>query len=124
PTEICSVDELYGAINLPPAHEHLKKDPADEPLLPATTDANALRDAVGLAPEKHRASARAERDADEPVPARRKRKLFTVAALSMLGLLVITTFALLGHANAARYAITCSTDHIRAEQGRSFPPWG
>jgi hypothetical protein len=123
-TEIGSVDELYGAINPPPAHEHIKKDPVDEPLLPATTDANALRDAVGLAPEKHRKRAKEERDEDEPPPAKRKRKLFTVAALSMLGVLVITTFALLGHANSARFAITCTTDHIAAEQGRSFPPWG
>lgn len=85
------------------------------PILPQTAD---LHEAVGAPTRKSRVV-----DSDEP-GAPRNRKVMTVAAVSIfLGLLTLTLI-LLGRANSQRYLITCTADHVRAERGRAFPPWG
>ena len=62
---------------------------------------------------------------DEPLPARpRPRRTTLLVALALAGGILIAVFALLGRANEQRYLLVCGTDHVSAEQGRSFPPWG
>jgi hypothetical protein len=123
-TTIGSVDELYGATNPPPAAtvEPIATATNDEPILPTTTDENALRDAVGAPIPSPRAKHQKAGDDDEP--GKRSRRLFTAGAVTMLAALVIATFVMLGRANRDRFALTCTTDHITPEQGRAFPPWG
>jgi len=47
-----------------------------------------------------------------------------ISAIVMLVGIAIATLVFLGRANSERFLITCSADHIDAEQGRAFPPWG
>jgi hypothetical protein len=48
----------------------------------------------------------------------------TIAAVSIFIGLLTLTLILLGRANSQRYLITCTSDQVRAERGRAFPPWG
>ncbi len=47
-----------------------------------------------------------------------------ISAIAIIVGLGVATLVFLGRANAQRYAIACTTDHVSAQQGRSFPPWG
>jgi hypothetical protein len=133
-TDAASVGELYptaapadtGAASLEPSASASGTVVVDDALLPATYDDNQLRDAVGAAPAKRRRQAKLDRDVDEEEPpgTTRSRRTMTIAALSIITGLLIATFVFLGRASSQRYAITCATDHISAERGRSFPPWG
>lgn len=132
--DAASVGELYptappadtGAASLEPSTSASGTVVVDEAILPATYDDNQLRDAVGAAPAKRRRQAKSERDADEDEPpaTKRSRRTMTIAALSIIAGLLVATFVFLGRASSQRYAITCATDHISAERGRGFPPWG
>ena len=62
-------------------------------------------------------------DDDGPTPPR-SRRVQVIAALSLVGGLGIVALVFLGRANSQRYLLTCSTDRVTPEQGRSFPPWG
>lgn len=96
--------------------------PADDAILPPAYSDAALRDAVGAPPPRVRRKRKRDEDDGTPRPAGKRGML--LVGIGLLTALVIATFALLGHANAQRYAITCETDRISAERGRSFPPWG
>jgi hypothetical protein len=96
--------------------------PADDAILPPAYSDAALRDAVGAPPPRLRRKRKSDEDDGAPRPASKRGML--LVGLVLLTALVIATFALLGHANAQRYAITCATDRVSAERGRSFPPWG
>lgn len=97
--------------------------PADEPILPATLDDNALRDAVGAPPVPPKRK-KPEPVDDDGVPRPASRKTIVIAAVAIITGLAIAALVFLGRANAQRYLITCSTDRVSAEQGRTFPPWG
>lgn len=109
--------------------------PDDAPILPPELTAQAaLEGAIGAPSKKARKRARAiERDQDrdaahdadrDPSEPPRNRKTMVIAAASIVGGLGIATLIFLGRANSERFAITCDTSHVYAEQGRSFPPWG
>ena len=135
-SEAATVGELYptsmpavvetGPSSLEPSASASGTVVVDEAILPATYEENQLRDAVGAPPPKRRRQAKLEREADEDEPpaTRRGRRTMTIAALSIITGLIIATFVFLGRANSQRYEITCATDHISAEHGRGFPPWG
>lgn len=94
----------------------------DDAILPATLDDNALRDAVGAPPAR---PGRTEREPiDDGLPQPAGRKTIVIGALAIIAGLAIAAFVFLGRANAQRYLITCSAEHVSAEQGRAFPPWG
>ncbi len=61
---------------------------------------------------------------DDGLPKPARRRTIVVSAIAIIGGLGIAALVFLGRANAQRYLITCSTDHVSAEQGRAFPPWG
>jgi hypothetical protein len=70
-----------------------------------------------------------DRDRDHEVPLTpaqraRRRRMYVVGSLILVVGLVVLAFVVLGRANAGRLVFVCSADHISAEQGRSFPPWG
>ncbi|HUS30423.1 MAG TPA: hypothetical protein VMZ53_18065 [Kofleriaceae bacterium] len=110
-------------------------EPVDEPLLPTTTDDNALREAVGIPTPKKRTTAKMDAVGDdEPKDKKVKyvdpdaslwsRKLLTLIAVGVLAIISIAVLVILGSVNSRRYEFTCSSDRVGAEQGRSFPPWG
>jgi hypothetical protein len=92
----------------------IQAPPVDEPLLPASAD---LQDAVGAPANRHR---------DEPDEVEKKwsRRTSVIAGATLIVGIGIVALVFLGRANAARYLLTCSTDHVTPEQGRAFPPWG
>jgi hypothetical protein len=47
-----------------------------------------------------------------------------VSTIAILVGLTITALIFLGRANSSRYLLACTSDHVAAEQGRAFPPWG
>jgi hypothetical protein len=51
------------------------------------------------------------------------RRWATLIGAVLLVLAVGATFVL-GHLNGQRYVLLCGADHVTAQQGRSFPPWG
>ena len=85
------------------------------PILPPAVD---LHEAVGAPTKKSKVV-----EPEEPRPPS-NRKVMTVAAISIFVGLLTLTLILLGRANSQRYLITCTTDQVRAERGRAFPPWG
>ncbi len=91
----------------------------DQPLVPHDA---SLEHAVG-APSKA-AKRRAERDDDRDPDLPRSRRTMVIAAASVFGGLAIAALIFLGRANSERYAITCESSKVTAEQGRNFPPWG
>jgi hypothetical protein len=95
----------------------------DEPILPATLDDNALRDAVGAPPARPPRKKRDPID-DDGIPKPASRKTVAIAALAIIAGLAVAALVFLGRANGQRYLITCSTDRVSAERGRAFPPWG
>jgi hypothetical protein len=97
--------------------------PAEDPVLPAAHDENALRDGVGAPRPKPRRKRPAPADnGDGTKPT--SRRTIAIAALAIIGGLGVAALVFLGRANAQRYAITCASDRVSAEQGRAFPPWG
>ena len=90
---------------------------AEEPILPPAAD---LQDAVG-APTKRRPE---PTDDDEPDERTWSRRTTMIAGGALIAGIGIVALVFLGRANAQRYLITCSTDHVTPEQGRAFPPWG
>ncbi|MDB4956469.1 MAG: hypothetical protein JWO36_4038, partial [Myxococcales bacterium] len=108
-------------------------DSTEEPILPPAYSEAALRDAVGAKPRpppKRRATTApvdrfaSDDDDDEPPKKHRSRRTIVVSAAAILGGLTIAGLVFLGRANSDRYLLVCATDHVSAEQGRSFPPWG
>jgi hypothetical protein len=93
--------------------------PPDEPILPAAVD---LQAAVG-APSRRRREPEPPADDDAATPPK-NRRVQVIAALALVGGLGIIALIFLGRANSERYLLTCSTDRVTPEQGRSFPPWG
>jgi hypothetical protein len=96
----------------------------EQPLVPHDA---SLDEAVG-APTRA-AKRRADRDDhrydDDPdMPQKRSRRTMAIAAAAIFAGLVIAALIFLGRANSERYAITCESSKVTAEQGRSFPPWG
>ncbi|HEX4449396.1 MAG TPA: hypothetical protein VH143_00945 [Kofleriaceae bacterium] len=91
----------------------------EQPLVPQDA---SLEHAVG-APSKA-AKRRAERDDDRDPDLPRSRRTMVIAAASIFGGLAIAALIFLGRANSERYAITCESSKVTAEQGRTFPPWG
>lgn len=103
------------------------------PILPPAYDEAALRDAVGVPPQPApRAKTEpnpygkvAEGDEDfEPAGIRSRRRTIMVSAAATLVGLTIAAAVFLGRANASRYMLVCTADHVSPEQGRAFPPWG
>ena len=90
--------------------------PGELPILPPTAD---LQDAVGAPLPRRRPPTVEPIDPDRP--ARSRVGLIAIGVVAAIG---IGTLVLLGRANSQRYAITCETKEIVAEQGRGFPPWG
>jgi hypothetical protein len=108
------------------------EEPAAEPVLPTESidpDA-ALREAVGASanppPRAPTPLPVSDDDYDGELPALpgKRRRTVAVAAGAILAGLAIAALVFLGRANSERYLITCTTDHVAAEQGRGFPPWG
>ncbi len=103
--------------------------PPPEAMPAPMADPNAeLRDAVGARPRAQTEPvdplpSRFDDD-DEPPAVKRSRRTMMVVAASVLGGLTIAALIFLGRANAQRYVISCALDHVSAEQGRAFPPWG
>ncbi|MCB9572952.1 MAG: hypothetical protein H6709_12775 [Kofleriaceae bacterium] len=62
-------------------------------------------------------------DGGDGAPKKRGKLVLVVAGALIAGLL-IASMVLLGRSNAGRYFLRCGADHISAERGRSFPPWG
>ncbi len=90
---------------------------AEEPVLPPAVD---LQDAVG-APTKRRPE---PTDDDESDERKWSRRTMMIAGGALVAGIAIVALVFLGRANAQRYLITCSSDHVTPEQGRAFPPWG
>jgi hypothetical protein len=100
---------------------------AEMPLVPHDA---SLTDAVGVpsasARRRKAADERLGRETDddgEPIT-KRSRRTTIIIAVSVIGGLSIAGLVFLGHANAERYAISCESSKVIAEQGRGFPPWG
>ena len=105
------------------------------PVVEAITDPDAaLREAVGASakpepraptPNPYGDEPDETDDGDEPLaPRKSRRRTIIVATASILVGLTVAALVFLGRANAERYLITCATDHVSAERGRAFPPWG
>jgi hypothetical protein len=96
------------------------------PILPSVYDDAALRDAIGAAPKRPQSEATPlpRFDDDEPHEKKSRRRTVVVSAIVTLVGLAIAALVFLGRANAERYLIVCAADHVSAEQGRAFPPWG
>jgi hypothetical protein len=96
--------------------------------LPVAQVQHELRDAVGLPPEPRslkpdRTEDDPDADADPDSVARRRRTIIVSTVAIVVGL-TIATLVFLGRANGQRYFVVCGSDHVAAEQGRGFPPWG
>lgn len=97
------------------------------PILPPAYDPNAFQDALGPAP-----TPRAQTEPspygrvydDEPKAAKSRRRTVVVSAFAIIVGIVIATLIFLGRANSSHFYVVCEADHVSAEQGRSFPPWG
>ena len=63
-------------------------------------------------------------DDDEPPANKRSRRTIIVSTASILAGLSLAALIFLGRVNGQRYLLVCSADHVSAQQGRSFPPWG
>lgn len=100
------------------------------PILPNAYDDAALREAIGAAPKRPKTEPSpygrfdSDEDDDEPREKKSRRKTIVISALVTLVGLAIAALVFLGRANAERYLIVCNADHVSAEQGRAFPPWG
>jgi hypothetical protein len=110
----------------PPPEAEAEPALAAEPI--ADPDA-ALRDAVGARanppprPETPLPDVY-DSDGEVPGPTKSRRRTILIASGSIFVGLLAAALIFLGRANAERYLITCATDRVAAEQGRSFPPWG
>jgi hypothetical protein len=100
--------------HLPPGYEPIPT--SNEPMTSAAAD---LRDAVG-APTPKRRTAKFDVLDGEP----KSRRMVMLLGAGVLALITIAVLVILGSVNSRRYEITCSSDHVGAEQGRGFPPWG
>jgi hypothetical protein len=102
------------------------------PILPAAYDENALREALGSAPRPRLESEPSpygrvyddDHDNAEPKAVKSRRKTIVISAIVMAVGISIAALIFLGHANASRFLLVCNADHVSAEQGRAFPPWG
>lgn len=102
------------------------------PILPNAYDEAALREAIGAKPKREKRAKTEpspygrvdDDDDDEPKAAKSRRKMIVVSAAVTLVGIAIAAAIFLGRANASRYLIECNADHVSAEQGRAFPPWG
>lgn len=125
-------DSVHQAWTEPPA-----APVAEPPILPVTYSEDELRDAVGVTPRVETAPDKKNKKKKAPEPRyeddegdvdgggrRMSRKTMFVGALTILMGGGITALVLLGKANAERYYLTCESDQVVVEQGRSFPPWG
>ena len=110
----------YGAP--PMSTEPPPMSPEDGPILPLTYQEGDMAAAVG-APTRRRLSTEPAID-DEARAERRSRRTVVITGIAVVGGLAAVALVFLGRANSGRYLVTCATDHMRAEQGRSFPPWG
>jgi hypothetical protein len=124
PLDVAQAGE-YIATPVPPAPAAPGVAPPtpDESILPAAYDEAALRDAVGAAPPRPKRRKTAPLD-DDGLARSSNRKTIVIAGLAIVLGLGIAALVFLGRANAQRYVIACTTDHVSAEQGRGFPPWG
>jgi hypothetical protein len=99
--------------------------PAEEPILPNVYDDKALRDAIGKRKTpRPQTEPSIEDDDGEPAPKKRRRRTVLVSAAAILVGLAIATLIFLGRANSSRYLLVCTAEHVTAEVGRAFPPWG
>lgn len=99
-------------------------DSDERPPIPVLSPDEELRDAVG-APSRRKRIDTAPADADEDGDGKKmSRRTMMISAAAIVVGLGVATLVLLGRANSQRYMIACTTDHVSAEQGRSFPPWG
>jgi hypothetical protein len=100
------------------------------PILPNAYDDNALREAIGARPnppprpQTEPSPYGRVYDDDEPKVGKSRRKTIVVSAAAILIGIAIAAVIFLGRANSSRYLIACDSDHVSAEQGRAFPPWG
>ena len=98
------------------------------PILPATYDPAALHDALGAGPPPRLESEPSPYgrvyDDDEPKAVKSRRKTVVISTIVMLVGIAIAALIFLGRANASRFLLVCNADHVSAEQGRAFPPWG
>ena len=114
-----------------PAHEPAAPAPAPSvdtgPILPNAYDESALQAALGPpAPRVESEPSPYGRvyDDDEPKAVKSRRKTIVVSAIVMAVGIAIAALIFLGRANASRFVLVCNADHVSAEQGRAFPPWG
>lgn len=115
PEPIQSIEMAAGE----PSPNQFPPPAADDAVLPAAAD---LQDAVG-APKRRRREPEPPLDPDDPVsPTGRRTRV--IAGLSLVAGIGVVALIFLGRANSDRYMVTCSTDRMTPEQGRSFPPWG
>lgn len=101
--------------------------PDEAAILPTTYDEQSLQDAVGARPRRKKQAPPPSEPVDAdglPDEKKRNRKMIVVIALSLVVGLAIAAFAIFGKMNAQRYFLNCTTTEARAEQGRTFPPWG
>ena len=79
---------------------------------------------------RHRRPAPRRRDPEPTSPAdagaagRGGARVYLIGGLLLVVGLVVLAFIVLGRLNAQRLVMVCSPDHVSAERGRSFPPWG
>jgi hypothetical protein len=92
---------------------------------------NELRAAAGVLPiegkkkkppKKKRASTDSGDDDDDDRP--RSRLWMVAAALAIVLGGAITAMILVGRSNSERFVLSCESDRVVIQQGRSFPPWG
>ncbi len=107
----------YGAPPMPPP-----MSPDDAPILPPAYQEGDIAAAVG-APTRRRPPTLPPVD-EQARAEQRGRRTVVLSALAVVAGLIAVALVFLGRANSGRYLVTCATDHMRAEQGRSFPPWG
>jgi len=114
----------------PPAAPYAPIVPASSadsgPILPPAFDPNAFQDALGPPPPPRAQTEPSPygRYDDEPKAAKRRRRTVVVSAFAIIVGIGIATFVFLGRASSSHYYVVCEADHVSAEQGRSFPPWG
>ncbi len=75
-------------------------------------------------PAPRRAASDEDEDLDPDAKEPRSRRGMIVGAIALVVGLGIAALVLLGRANSDRYAITCESEQVVPEQGRTFPPWG
>jgi hypothetical protein len=93
---------------------------------------NELRAAAGVLPiedkkkkkppKRKRASTDSGDDDDDDRP--RSRLWMVAAALAIVLGGAITAMILVGRSNSERFVLSCESDRVVIQQGRSFPPWG